>query len=224
MKAPDPGVIRETNLADIAELGFPLPPDNFPLVWEDGDEVELRSRLQLETRVAVLHVILTAVFGAPRELTLGWLERNDLTDALTVDEKQYLETHQGNHDEYSLHLEAEWALAWILGVADELDPTQYAGEGLTNWAPDLSADEPFEQWRLRSPVQIRQPDEVAALLDLHYCLDWGMAQAMRDQTPLPGVTQPYVIGQRRWALEWATVFSGPHHGDPPAWNEVEFGV
>lgn len=224
MRVPDPEFVRRASLADLSELGFPAPPPNFPLVWDAADDVEVRSRLELEARCCVLHVLLTAGLGAPTEATLGWLQRNGLTDTLAADEHAFLTHGRGNSDEYMLTIEAEWALAWLLGVADELDPTQYAGSGLTSWMPDLRADEPFETWRLRSPVQMRAADEAAGLLDLYYCLDWGHAAAIRAQTTPPGVTQPYVVGQRRWALEWAVVFRGEHHGTPPRWDEVELGV
>lgn len=212
------------NLSDVADLGYPLPPPNFPLVWSEHDEVELRSRLEIEIRCVILHVLLTAALGASREVTLGWLERNEIADHLTDDERMFLERRSGNIDEFMLCIEAEWALAWLLGIADELDPTQYVGDGLAAWAPNLQEDEPFETWRLRSPVQIRSAEEAAVLLDLYYCLDAGNAEAMRADAFPPGVTQPYVIGQRRWALEWAVIFRGDDHGDPPAWDEVEMGV
>ena len=32
------------------------------------------------------------------------------------------------------------------------------------------------------------------------------------------------IGQRRWALEWAVVFTGPYHDRPPEWEEVDLSV
>ena len=40
--APDPRAVREASLDELSRLGLPLPPPQFPLVWEPGDEVELR--------------------------------------------------------------------------------------------------------------------------------------------------------------------------------------
>jgi hypothetical protein len=219
--APDPAEVRATTLADLAELGYPLPPDGHPLVWEAGDGVALRPAEHLLARCAVLNVVLAAVFGAPAGMTCGWLERNGLRTAATGPEWQFLSRGLGPADLYGLHIEAVWGLAWVLGVAPELDPSRYCADGLASWLPDLGADEAFEDWSVRAHAEPRPAAEVAALLDLHYCLDAVHTEALMTGTPPPGRTLPYVVGQRRWALEWACVFTGPYHPAPPGWDEVE---
>ncbi|GAA3392122.1 hypothetical protein GCM10020369_52620 [Cryptosporangium minutisporangium] len=219
--APDPVMIRAATLADLADLGFPPPPDGYPLVWEPGDAVALRPTAEILARCAVLNAVLAGVFGAPPELTCGWLERNDLVDAVTAPEWEFLSERKGSGDLYGLHVEALWAFAWVLGVGEDLDPGRYCGEGLAAWLPDIGAGESFGAWQGRAGVRPRPAAEVAALLDLHYCLDWGHVQALMNDEPPPGVTLPYVIGQRRWALEWAVTFRGPYHPAPPRWDEVD---
>ena len=51
--------------------------------------------------------------------------------------------------------------------------------------------------------------DAAVQLDLYYCLDWAYLEAERRRLPLPGQIDSNAIGQRRWALEWAVVFTGP---------------
>ena len=61
-----------------------------------------------------------------------------------------------------------------------------------------------------------------------------LAQALRDAgfkvvlasggVPVPGEVDSNAIGQRRWALEWAVVFTGPYHEEPPEWEEVDLSV
>lgn len=219
--APDPIVVREASLVDVAELGFPEPPEGYPLVWEPGDRVALRSTADIEARTAVLNVVLAATFGAPREATVGWLSEAGLLDAVTVPELAFLSEGQGPADMFGLHIEALWGLAWVLGIADELDPAHYCGDGLAVWLPDIDAGESFAAWRMRNEVKPRSAAEVASLLDLYYCLDWGHLQALMNDTEPPGKTQPYVVGQRRWALEWAVVFTGPYHDAPVPWDEID---
>ncbi|GAA0230010.1 DUF4272 domain-containing protein [Cryptosporangium japonicum] len=219
--APDPVMIRNGTLADLEELGFPPPPDGYPLVWEPGDAVALRPTVEILARCAVLNAVLAGVFGAPSELTFGWLERNGLVDAVTEPERAFLSERKGSGDLYGLHVEALWAFAWVLGVGEDLDPGRYCGEGLAAWLPDIGSDESFTDWQQRAGAHPRPAAEVAALLDLHYCLDWGHVQALMNDEPPPGVTLPYVIGQRRWALEWAVTFRGPYHQAPPRWDEVD---
>ncbi len=219
--APDPAFVRETTLADLADLGFPAPPENFPLVWDAGDQVGLRPTGHLLARCAVLAAVLAAVFGVPRELACRWLRENGLRDAVTGPEWRFLAEAHGSGDLYGLHIEAAWGLSWVLGTADELDPSRYCGDDLAAWLPDVGAGEPFYDWCGRADPKPRAAGEVAALLDLHYCLDDAHARALAADEPAPGSSQPYVVGQRRWALEWALVFSGPHQPPPPPWDEVD---
>jgi hypothetical protein len=219
--APDPVHIRSATLADLEEIGFPGPPDGYPLVWEPGDRVALRSADELLGRCAVLNTVLAGVFGAPPDVTCEWLERTGLVDAVTAPEWAFLTERQGSGDLYGLHVEALWAFHWVLGVGEDLDPSHYCGDGLAAWLPDIGAGEDFAAWRQRAAIQPRPAAEVAALLDLHYCLDWGHVQALMNDEPTPGVTLPYVIGQRRWALEWSVIFTGPYHPEPPRWDEVD---
>jgi hypothetical protein len=220
VEAPDPVAIRDATLEDLADLGFPPPPEGYPLVWEPGDQVSLRPVAEIEARAAVLNTVLGASFGAPPASTAGWLEANGLRGHVTEPEWRFMTLGEGPAELYGLHIEALWALAWLLGVADELDPSQYCGDGLALWLPDTDT-ESFADWQLRSRSVPRLAEEAAVLLDLHYCLDWGHVQALMDGTPSPGATQPYVVGQRRWALEWAVVFTGPYHEPPVPWDEVD---
>lgn len=219
--APDPARVRETTLADLVDLGFPAPPENFPLVWDVGDQVGLRPTGHLLARCAVLGAVLSSVFGASSPLVCGWLEENGLREAVTAPEWRFLAEGQGSADMYGLHIEAVWGLSWVLGVTDELDPSRYCGDGLARWLPDVAAGEPFSAWWKRTETAPRPPGEVAALLDLHYCLDYAHARALTADEPPPGASQPYVVGQRRWALEWALVISGPNQPPPPPWDEVD---
>jgi hypothetical protein len=165
--------------------------------------------------------VLAATLGAPTEATAGWLEANGLRGHATGPEWLFVAEGQGPAELYGLHIEALWAFAWLLGVAEELDPSQYCGDGLATWLPDLAAGETFTGWQARCSSAPRPAAEAAALLDLHYCLDWGHVQALMDGVAHPGTTQPYVVGQRRWALEWAVVFTGPYHEAPVPWDEVD---
>ena len=90
--------------------------------------------------------------------------------------------------------------------------------------PDLPSGETFDVWRARALVAPRDAVEVAALLDLYYCLDWAFLDAERDGASLPGEVDGNAIGQRRWALEWAVVFRGPYHDAPVGWEEIDLSV
>jgi hypothetical protein len=222
--APDPRAVREASLDELSRLGLPLPPLAFPLVWEPGDTVELRPVAELEARAAVLHVVVARCFGMPTEAAMSWLLGSHLVELVTPPEWQFVIGAKGDHRSFVLHHDAVFALAWVLGLSRHLDPTVPPDDGLMVQMPDLPSGETFGSWRSRSLVAARDPVEAAVLLDLYYCLDWAFQESEQAGRVLPGEVDSNAIGQRRWALEWAVVFSGPYHDAPPEWEEVDLSV
>ena len=222
--APDPRAVREASLDELSRLGLPLPPPQFPLVWEPGDEIELRPTPEIEARIAVLHVILARCFGMPAQAAMSWLLESHLVEMVTPPEWQFVMGGKGDHRSFVLHHDAVFALAWLLGLSRHLDPTAIPEGRLLQQMPDLPGGETYDSWRSRSLVAPRDPVEAAVLLDLYYCLDWAFQDAEAAGRPVPGELNANAIGQRRWALEWAVVFRGPYHDDPPEWEEVDLSV
>ncbi|HEX6871430.1 MAG TPA: DUF4272 domain-containing protein [Micromonosporaceae bacterium] len=222
--APDPHRVREASLDQLRRLELPLPPSNYPLVWEPGDTVELRPQAELEARTAILNVVLARCFGMPGEAAMGWLLDAHLLESLTKPEWSFVASGEGDHRSFALHLEALYALAWLLGLVPQLDPAQPAPDGLVAQLPHLPSKEPFAAWRTRThPVCCPAP-EAAIALDLFYCLDWAYLEAERRRIRLPGLIDSNAIGQRRWALEWAVVMHGPYQAPPMGWEEVDLST
>jgi hypothetical protein len=222
--APDPRAVREASLDELERLALPLPPGSFPLVWEPGDIVELRETVEIEARAAILHVVVARCFGMPAEAAMGWLLGSHLVDLVTPPEWQFVMGARGDHRSFVLHHDAVFALAWLLGLTRHLDPTAPPDDDLMKIMPDLRGEETFGNWRSRSLAAPRDPVEAAVLLDLYYCLDWAFQEAERTGLRLPGELGSNAIGQRRWALEWAVVFTGPYHDRPAGWEEVDLSV
>lgn len=219
--APDPLAVRAASLQELARLGVPVPPDTYPLVWDPGDLVELRPTIDLERRAAILHVLLERTFGMPAMEAVSWLERNDLAPDVTEPEWAYITEGIGDMHSFALHLDALAGLSWVLSIIRVLDPRE-PPQSLVQLYPDLLADESFAAWQARTLSAPRDAGVVAAALDLHYCLDWSFLKLAPGE--LPGAISANAIGQRRWALEWAAVFTGPHHGPPGGWEEVDLST
>lgn len=222
--APDPQAVRTASIAEMRRLRLPLPPAQFPLVWEPGDEVELRPTEDIEARLAVLHLVLARCFGMPAEAGMSWLLGSRLVDTITPPEWQFVMGGKGDHRSFVLHHDAVFALAWVLGLTKHLDPESPTDDRLMDRLPNLPGGETYAQWRARSLAAPRDAAEAAVLLDLYYCLDWGYLEAERLGMPVPGLIDANAIGQRRWALEWAVVFRGPYHDEPPGWEEVDLST
>ena len=89
MPAPDPAAIRAANIEELYRLRLPLPPSTFPLVWEPGDDVELRPVPEMEARTAILNVVLARSFGMPSRLAMAWLLEARLMERVTQPEWHY---------------------------------------------------------------------------------------------------------------------------------------
>ncbi len=222
--APNPRTVRTANINELRRLRLPLPPAQFPLVWEPGDEVELRPTAEVEARTAVLHLVLARCFGMAPQDAMSWLLTSHLVDQVTPPEWQFVMGGRGDHRSFVLHHDAVFALAWVLGLSRHLDPTVPADDGLMALLPNLPGGETLQQWRSRTLAAPRDAAEAAALLDFYYCLDWSYLAAEREGAPLPGLIDANAIGQRRWALEWAVVFRGPYHDLPAGWEEVDLST
>jgi hypothetical protein len=221
---PDPTLVRDASLAVLDGFGLPVPGPEFPLVWEPGDEVELRPPAEIEARLAILNLVLARTFGMARDAAMDWLLDARLAERLTPPEWRFVAANEGDHAAFALHLEAVYALTWVLGLSADLDPLGPSPDGVVERLPRLPDGETFAAWRARTLIALRQPADVAARLDLYYCLDWAYLEAERLRLPLPGLVDSNTIGQRRWALEWAVVFHGPYHEAPPRWEEIDLGV
>jgi len=221
---PDPRAVRTANLEELRRLRLPLPPPQFPLVWEPGDRVELRPTAEIEARTAILHLVVSRCFGMPAEAGMSWLLAAHLMEAVTPLEWQFVAGNKGDHRSFVLHHDAVFALAWVLGLVDHLDPESPTDERLMGMLPNLVADETYAQWRSRTLVAPRSAVEVAAMLDLYYCLDWAHLEIERVGAERPGMIDANAIGQRRWALEWVTVFHGPFHDPPCGWEQVDLST
>jgi hypothetical protein len=224
LPAPDPRRVRAASLDELRRLDLPLPPSNYPLVWEPGDTVELRPLPELEGRTAILNVVLARCFGMPGDAAMSWLLDARLLDSVTKPEWHFVSSGEGDQRSFVLHLEALYALAWLLGLVSDLDPTAPAPETLVPQLPHLPSKETYGAWRNRTLPAARPAIEAAIALDLFYCLDWAYLEAERQRVRLPGLIDSNAIGQRRWALEWSVVLRGPYHAPPCGWEEVDLST
>ncbi len=222
--APDPHRVRAASIEQLRRLDLPSPPPNYPLSWDPGDTVELRPPSELEGRTAILNVVLARCFGMPGEAAMAWLLDAHLLDSLTKPEWSFVASGEGDQRSFALHLEALYALAWLLGLVAHLDPTEPAPDGLVAQLPHLPSRENFSDWTTRTIPSVRSASEAAIVLDLFYCLDWSYLEAERRRLRLPGLIDSNAIGQRRWALQWAVILRGPYQNPPVGWEEVDLST
>ena len=173
----------------------------------------------------MLHVILARCFGMPPQTAMSWLLGARLIEQVTAPEWQFITRGEGDHRSFVLHLEALFALAWVLGLTKQLDPTvppdaRPPGVCRTWPAARPSTSGAPGPWPRRGTRPTRRP-----LLDLLLLPGLGVTWRRSGRGAAARLIDSNAIGQRRWALEWAVVFRGPYHDDPPAgWEEVDLST
>jgi len=192
----DPHAIRERSVQTAKRLGFPINL-NLPILEED---LNLRGQAEIVDRALVLHVIVANAYGFDGQSAIAWLEAERLGNALLEPERSALEGKKGQTIGNRILVEALWAICWSLSIVEELDFGQYCSDDLVTLLPDLSVAETSAQFR--EQVILRPVHEVIESCDLAYLLDWGLIHSRLHGTKLPGKVHPYVIQERRRALEW----------------------
>jgi hypothetical protein len=94
--------------------------------------------------------------------------------------------------------EALHALLWALGFVEDLPPDQMCPKepAYEQLAPGL------DPGRARDDVRLRPLAEIAAMLDLYYCLHWHARNAQYHGGVWDYEIAPGVVLERRRALEW----------------------
>ncbi|MFD0556302.1 uncharacterized protein DUF4272 [Stackebrandtia endophytica] len=218
----DPRQVRARTCDDLSQLGVPVRPEYLPATFQPDDRVALRPQPDIEARAAILNIVQARVFDMPPQMAMRWLLDARVLEELTRDEWQFIATGNGDPQRYSEQLESLYTLAWMLGLATHLDPSQYCNDGLPALMPDLRTQESMRLWRGRARPTARDAIEVAEMLDLYSCLGWLYTDAQRRGVHLGLPFDPSLVWHRRWALEWGIrAGSGNRlaHGGRP-WDQI----
>ena len=196
----DVHAIRRESLEQLTVLGFPKPPEHFPIL----DRVETRPEEDVVNRALVLHVVINVAFNMPTDLARIWLDHQGLSQSMTEGENGFLESVDGgmapDAQGHQLQVEALWALVWALGHVPTLDFNEYCGESLSSYLPDLRASESRDRFDTTS--SLHDATEVFQVLDLAYCITWGIADANLTRRNPSGKLDQYAYWERRRSLEW----------------------
>ena len=191
---------RAENRRTAKRLGYRLPPGDLPVTtvatWRSLDEVV--------DRALALNVIVSCAHGFDVGSAWTWLRAAGLFDAVTPGETEYLdELESGIHlDDLArrLQVEALWALLWTLSFGDELDFGEGCGARVSPLLPDF--EDVAGARTFRSEAELRHHDELLAALDLARCLSAALGDGGLSIGFAPGDVEPYVVWERRRALEW----------------------
>lgn len=172
--------------------------ETLPLL-EQGMSLQ-RSVDEVTRRMLSIHAAGAMAHGMERSETISWLEREGLTDALTDHESRYVLRGSGDSLRFIVQVEGLWALAWAMSMVDVLDFSRDCADDFVRMLPDLTKAEPSAGFR--AGLRPRPIEDVVAAYDLAYCLHWAVRESRLSDQWRAGNLQPYVVIERRRALEW----------------------
>lgn len=192
----DSKLIRQKSLQIAADLGFPVN-ESLPLL---EDHVHEKSAEEIIRRLLSLHVVAACAYGFDRIKASTWIHQEGIAESLTLMERIFIEKGTGDANQFKVQVEAMWALAWALGMVTQLDFSKGCDSQFVILLPNLKLLE--NSAALRAKTKPRSYQQILEKCDLSYCLHWAIRQAEFSNQKLPGKVQPYVIVERRRALEW----------------------
>jgi hypothetical protein len=212
---------RERSMQRLAR--WKLPDSGVLPLHGDEDFAWVRTAHGVAARCHAIAAALGLMHGALPQRVRTALRDNDLLGELAGDELRFLrhleadltmdddERHRTAVD-ISWREESLWALMWALALVDDLPPDE-----LCSGSPFYERLAPgMDPARGRTDVSLRPVAEIAAMLDLYYCLHWHARNAQYHGRAWGTAIAPGAVLERRHALEW--LFQ-----DVP-WEDVDLGV
>ena len=172
--------------------------------------LEMRSANETISRILAMNAVAATAHGFDKTKAVAWLNQEALTDSLSEQEKRFIFDGAGNPDRFKVQVEGMWALAWAIGIANELNFAKDCDNRFVMMLPSLKQSQSSAVFREKA--NLRSLEQIVAACDLAYCLHWAVRQSELSSKRLPGNLKPYVVIERRHALEWLL--------SKEAWDEV----
>jgi len=198
----DADAARRRSRAELARYGIAVPAD-LPVLFEPDQLARLRSAEDATARAVALYAVIAVREGAPADTVRESLDERGLTGWLTDRERRFIAqpADEGELAQISWRVEALAALAWALGLVQELPL-----EGAEGIPADVfaSIDPDGSRGHRDQDVQLRPVEQLADRLDLFYCAHWAARehQLTGHFNPWPAQIVPGAIEERRHGLEW----------------------
>lgn len=197
-------------------------PGSLPLHGESDFEW-VRETAAVADRCHAIAAALALVHRAPVATVRDAIDEHGLERSLGTRERELLRVLEGGAEtdagelqqvlvDISWREEALYALLWVLGLVEDLPPDRMCPKDpvYERLAPGLHPG------NARGDLRMRPLSEIAAMLDLYYCLHWHARKAQYHGDVWDYEIAPGVVLERRRALEW--LFQ-----DAP-WEDVDLAV
>lgn len=162
--------------------------------------LEMRSASETTSRILAMNAVAATAYGFDKAKAIAWLNQEALTNSLSEQERRFIFESVGLPDRFKVQVEGMWALAWAMGIANELNFAKDCDNRFVMMLPNLKQSQSSADFRKKANP--RPLEQVVAACDLAYCLHWAIRQSELVDKRSPGNLKPYVVVERRRALEW----------------------
>lgn len=170
-----------------------------------GPVASMRFRTTMKVATRMVCVNFAAIYAEEpdRELLERLIEEWGIGDFFTDQERAFLATKEpssGARAKFGWRYECVWLFLWALGLIEEIGrPDKIVDVGpmaakMIAWGPD----------GIVGKSHLRDPAEIADLLDLTYRYHWACTNARIKGLPSPAGLDPGVVYERHYALNWLT--------------------
>ncbi len=188
--------IRDESIRAAKQLGVGVSPT---LALLDAG-LEMRNADETISRVLAMNAVAATAYGFDRAKAIAWLNQEALTDSLSEQDMRFVFEGAGQPDRFKMQVEGMWALAWAMGIASELNFAKDCDNRFAMTLPNLKQSQSSADFRKKANP--RSLEQAVAACDLAYCLHWAIRQSELAGKRPPGNLKPYVVIERRRALEW----------------------
>lgn len=201
--------LRLKNLSICLNAGF-KPASSLPTEFER----ELRPKIEIAKRLNAIKALVLWVMVPQEhlksEVILNFIEKNDLINFMTEEEKVIIETSRDDEqlrNSIGWKFENAWSLAWFFGYK-EIDITgqMMSGEQMQEILKDFTCplDKSIDEWI--KDIDTLSEERVIQKEDLFYCLHNAVRSAQLGGQTVPEGFDPIsnggVIHERRHSLTW----------------------
>jgi Domain of unknown function (DUF4272) len=171
---------------------------------------ELRLPQEVARRALVFFAVWRLAIDLPRNEILKWLEDHSLRDALSPDERQFVDRNRPSSEEkvnLSWHAERLVVLLWAMNLVETLPDanTECDTSVFRQYLPPF-AEQSMERFissaALRSEDELRK--EARRLLELH----WQARDARLNNRMPRDPVDIEVVQERHQAINWVTGYCG----------------
>jgi hypothetical protein len=162
--------------------------------------LEMRNASETTSRILAMNAVAATAYGFDKAKAIAWLNQEALTGSLSEQERRFVFEGAGQADRFKVQVEGMWALAWAMGIANELNFAKDCDRRFVTMLPNLKQNQSSEDFRKKANP--RPLEQVVAASDLAYCLHWAIRQSELTGKRPPGNLKPYLVVERRRALEW----------------------